>query len=429
MKTANVVNTMLNQNGASSAPKNNPMSLEENSFSAHFNRELNTTSNNKISVNSNSNNNIKSAKSAKNAEQNSKATDSTTIENNKSASSQTSAPETGTSATSPSTETNDDKDKNNSHLDDNSPLMLLFGAMSTVPKIDLPITAKSTDDSGKTINATTVDLTATSTTNSLPLTATIESDASPFNEPTGTFNSAFSQKLIDAKDVIAEESKTLTTDESKALPANLAASEKIGLTTTNNEEVLTASLQNKLEKLTAAITPQAPNSQAVIANIAAAVAPAGTSNTQITQPFGSTGWDKAVGQKVLWMVGESIHSAELSLNPPDLGPLQIVLKVTNEHASASFMCSQPEVREALESSMPKLRQMMSDAGIELSSFSVNTQASNQGQQGSGYRPNSQEWGQTSSISSNTQQIDPTLAVSNASSRVFTSRIGEVDTFA
>src|SRR5450830_731061 len=388
MKTANVVNTMLNQNGASSAPKNNPMSLEENSFSAHFNRELNTTSNNKISVNSNSNNNInsaKSAKNAKNAEQNSKATDSTTIENNKSASSQTSAPETGTSATSPSTETNDDKDKNNSHLDDNSPLMLLFGAMSTVPKIDLPITAKSTDDSGKTINATTVDLTATSTTNSLPLTATIESDASPFNEPTGTFNSAFSQKLIDAKDVIAEESKTLT--------------------------------------------PQAPNSQAVIANIAAAVAPAGTSNTQITQPFGSTGWDKAVGQKVLWMVGESIHSAELSLNPPDLGPLQIVLKVTNEHASASFMCSQPEVREALESSMPKLRQMMSDAGIELSSFSVNTQASNQGQQGSGYRPNSQEWGQTSSISSNTQQIDPTLAVSNASSRVFTSRIGEVDTFA
>lgn len=100
---------------------------------------------------------------------------------------------------------------------------------------------------------------------------------------------------------------------------------------------------------------------------------------QIAPRVGSNGWDKAVGQKVVWMVGEGLQSAELTLNPPDLGPLQVVLKVSNEQASANFSSAQPEVREALEAALPRLKQMLSDAGVQLTGFSVNSQAANQGQ--------------------------------------------------
>ncbi|MEB0215828.1 MULTISPECIES: flagellar hook-length control protein FliK [unclassified Undibacterium] len=152
---------------------------------------------------------------------------------------------------------------------------------------------------------------------------------------------------------------------------------------------------------------------------------AATALKHVPQALGNPGWDKAIGQKVLWMVGASIHSAELSLNPPDLGPLQVVLKISNEQASASFTTAQPEVRAALEASLPKLRQMMSEAGIELSGFAVNTGSAGAGQQGNAYRAP-----QTPQYSGNSGK-DSLPVVSGAATNVqkFSSRIGEVDTFA
>ena len=86
---------------------------------------------------------------------------------------------------------------------------------------------------------------------------------------------------------------------------------------------------------------------------------------------GSQGWDQALGQKVVWMVSSDVQSASLTLNPPDLGPLQVVLHVSDNQATANFTAAQPEVRHALESALPKLREMLGDAGIQLSQANVN----------------------------------------------------------
>lgn len=100
----------------------------------------------------------------------------------------------------------------------------------------------------------------------------------------------------------------------------------------------------------------------------------------IAPRMGQAGWGEAVGQKVVWMVTESIQSATLTLNPPDLGPVQVVLSVTNDQASASFSTAQPETQQALEQAMPKLREMMSDAGITLNNTSVDLGFSNHSNQ-------------------------------------------------
>ena len=112
---------------------------------------------------------------------------------------------------------------------------------------------------------------------------------------------------------------------------------------------------------------------------------------------GSAAWNQQLGQKVVWMAAGGAQSATLTLNPPDLGPLQVVLNVANDQATISFTSAQPEVRQALEAAMPKLREMMGEAGLNLGNASVSAGTSNQDQasaqqerlrQSGGVRPDS-----------------------------------------
>ncbi|MFT5963062.1 MAG: flagellar hook-length control protein FliK, partial [Burkholderiaceae bacterium] len=70
------------------------------------------------------------------------------------------------------------------------------------------------------------------------------------------------------------------------------------------------------------------------------------------------------------------QTATLTLNPPDLGPLQVVLNVSNGQADASFFAAQPEVRQALEAALPKLREMLGEAGISLGQANVSSGSPN-----------------------------------------------------
>lgn len=98
---------------------------------------------------------------------------------------------------------------------------------------------------------------------------------------------------------------------------------------------------------------------------------------KLTPPVGTPAWDQALGQKVVWMVAGDQQSASLTLNPPDLGPLQVVINVSNSQANATFTAAQPEVRQALEAALPKLRDMLGEAGIQLGQASVNSGSPNQ----------------------------------------------------
>ncbi|SDA12127.1 flagellar hook-length control protein FliK [Nitrosospira sp. Nsp18] len=93
--------------------------------------------------------------------------------------------------------------------------------------------------------------------------------------------------------------------------------------------------------------------------------------------LGAVGWDNALGQKVLWMVSNQQQIAELSLNPPDLGPLQVVLSISDDQVSAMFISQQADVRQALEAALPRLKEMMADSGINLSNTTVSADSTRQ----------------------------------------------------
>jgi flagellar hook-length control protein FliK len=124
------------------------------------------------------------------------------------------------------------------------------------------------------------------------------------------------------------------------------------------------------------------------------------------------------------MVGGGQQTAELSLNPPDLGPLQVVISVSNDQASANFFSAQPDVREALEAALPRLRQMMSESGVQLSGFSVNSQAPNQGGQSSGTHQQARQQNNSTAVS-----LDTSIANRTTGTASISTKEGLVDTFA
>lgn len=102
-------------------------------------------------------------------------------------------------------------------------------------------------------------------------------------------------------------------------------------------------------------------------------APASALSNALAPSVGSAAWSQALGEKIVWMTAGAQQTASLTLNPPNLGPLQIVLNVTNDQATASFFSAQPEVRQALEAALPKLREMLNESGIQLGQATVSAE--------------------------------------------------------
>ena len=152
-------------------------------------------------------------------------------------------------------------------------------------------------------------------------------------------------------------------------------------------------------------------------------AAAGTAPDTLAPQVGTPAWDHVLGQKVVWMAAGAQHSASLTLNPPDLGPIQVVINVTNAQADASFTAAQPEVRLALEAAMPRLKEMLGDAGITLGQASVNAGNPNQ----NGAEQQARSGATRGSGGAGREPIDNEPVT--RTTRIVGSGLGMVDTFA
>lgn len=84
-------------------------------------------------------------------------------------------------------------------------------------------------------------------------------------------------------------------------------------------------------------------------------------------------WPKQLGDRVVWMTQQGQQTAEIHLNPAQLGPLQITLNLSQENATAVFVSQHAEVRQALQDALPQLREMLASSGINLGQANVSDQ--------------------------------------------------------
>ena len=94
----------------------------------------------------------------------------------------------------------------------------------------------------------------------------------------------------------------------------------------------------------------------------------------VTIQFGQPQWANMVAERSAMMASQRIEFAELQLDPPELGPLQVKVTVNqDQQASVSFVANNQAVREALEHSSHRLRELLEEQSINLVDVDVSEQ--------------------------------------------------------
>ena len=81
-------------------------------------------------------------------------------------------------------------------------------------------------------------------------------------------------------------------------------------------------------------------------------------------------WSQQFSEKIIWLSKNGQQSAQININPPELGPVQITLNLSGDQAKLVFASPHAEVRQAIESALPQLKEMLSATGISLGQTNV-----------------------------------------------------------
>lgn len=104
-----------------------------------------------------------------------------------------------------------------------------------------------------------------------------------------------------------------------------------------------------------------------------------TPSVRVETGFGQSGWHQEMGEKLSWMVGNGRQQADLVLNPPQLGRIEVTMVIEGDNVSATFASANATVREVLENSMSRLREVLADAGVALGDTHVGAECRQDGE--------------------------------------------------
>lgn len=139
--------------------------------------------------------------------------------------------------------------------------------------------------------------------------------------------------------VLAQSVATQAKSEAKQAPAQLVGEVKTGVENTARNETLM-----RAESVQQANAARQVPGQPVAMN----------------QP----GWSKELTDKVMWMSSQNLKSAEIKLNPAELGRLDIRVQVNSEQTQITFTSAHAGVRESLENQSFRLRELMAQQGMQ-----------------------------------------------------------------
>ncbi len=115
----------------------------------------------------------------------------------------------------------------------------------------------------------------------------------------------------------------------------------------------------------------------------------------LSKPLGQANWNQEFGDRIIWLINKSHSTVELRLTPPNMGSIEVKIQTLRDQANIAFSSQNAQVREVLESAIPRLREMLGAQQIQLNDVFVDQHSfSSQ----SGANPNRQFSGETFSDS-------------------------------
>jgi flagellar hook-length control protein FliK len=167
------------------------------------------------------------------------------------------------------------------------------------------------------------------------------------------------------------------------------------------------------------------NSAAALANTTRGASEArGAQQTTITPHLQENNWSQHFGEKVVWLAKSDQQSAQININPPQLGPIQIRLNLSGDQATMTFASPHLDVRQAIENALPQLKEMLSSAGINLGQADVGANMAQHKQETPFQSANGKRGGDENAILPANE-----IAVSTGTSPILQRGRGLVDLFA
>ncbi len=90
-------------------------------------------------------------------------------------------------------------------------------------------------------------------------------------------------------------------------------------------------------------------------------------------------WNEQIGDRLNVMISRGLQQAEIRLNPPELGMLDVKIQIQGDQANVNFSTPHSQVKEALDAAIPRLREMLEENGLTLGDVNVSHQSLAQGQ--------------------------------------------------
>jgi flagellar hook-length control protein FliK len=85
----------------------------------------------------------------------------------------------------------------------------------------------------------------------------------------------------------------------------------------------------------------------------------------LTASAGSKEFDQQLSSRIRWMGNLKMSAAELKLHPAELGSIEVRISTEDDQTRVSFITSTSAAREVIENSMPRLRELLGDSGLQL----------------------------------------------------------------
>lgn len=112
-------------------------------------------------------------------------------------------------------------------------------------------------------------------------------------------------------------------------------------------------------------------------SVATEVTQSQKTNTQLHQETISMfrkDFTEAVKDKVMLMISQKLQQFDITLDPPELGNMQVRVNLQGEQAVVSFVVQNQQTKDALEQNMHKLRELLAEQGIDVGDANVEQQS-------------------------------------------------------
>lgn len=94
----------------------------------------------------------------------------------------------------------------------------------------------------------------------------------------------------------------------------------------------------------------------------------------VAQPLASPAWRDGFADRVAWVANARQTSADMQINPPSLGPVEIRVSMNNDQANLSFFSPHAAVRDAIQAALPRLTDSLAASGLTLGNVFVGAES-------------------------------------------------------